>query len=349
MKTKLRALLAGCGGMSREWLTALQNFTDQVELVGLIDLREEAAIARAKEFALDAIWTGSSLEEALRVTRPDILFNITTPEAHVPTCTAALHAGCHVLVEKPLSPTVQEGTALAQLAREKNRTLAVIQNRRYLPGAIAVRDCLAKGLIGGVTSVNADFFIGPRFGGFRETMPHVLLLDMAIHTFDQCRQMLGRNAERVICHEFNPAGSWFSHGASAMALFEMEGGIPFSYRGSWCARGFNTAWAGSWRITGESGSLLWDGENKITVEHVDETWDGKSFIEPIKRIDIPLPSPEPRQLGHAGNIGEFLHAIETGTPPQTSAPDNLQSLSMVEAAIESARCGATVNLYRLGD
>jgi predicted dehydrogenase len=344
MKKKQRAILAGCGAMSREWLNALRNYADQVELVGLVDLREEAASHRAKEFELGGVWTGPSLDEALKATRPDIVFNCTVPEAHVATCTLALNADCHVLVEKPLSPTVAEGISLARLSHEKGRTLAVIQNRRYLPGAIAVRDCLESGMIGPVTSVSADFFIGPRFGGFRESMPHVLLLDMAIHTFDQCRQMLGRNAERVTCHEYNPAGSWFAHGASAMALFEMEGGIPFSYRGSWCARGFNTAWAGSWRITGETGSLLWDGESKIVVERVDGTWDGKSFMEPVERLEIPLASLEARELGHAGNIGEFLRAIETGIPPQTAANDNLHSLAMVEGAIESARRAASVIL-----
>jgi hypothetical protein len=55
--------------MSREWLKSLQGyFADRVELVGLVDLREEAAIGRAKEFNLGSVWTGSSLEEALKAT-----------------------------------------------------------------------------------------------------------------------------------------------------------------------------------------------------------------------------------------------------------------------------------------
>ncbi len=50
---------------------------------------------------------------------------------------------------------------------------------------------IASGAIGALTSVHADFFLGPHFGGFRETMDHVLLLDMAIHSFDAMRCMTG--------------------------------------------------------------------------------------------------------------------------------------------------------------
>lgn len=350
MTKRHRAILLGCGSMSSEWLKSLRNhYSEQVELVGLVDLRKEAAMGRAREFSLDSIWTGTSLDEALRATQPEIVFNCTVPEAHAATCTTALRAGCHVLVEKPLASTIREGAELARLANKMHRTLAVIQNRRYLPGAVAVRQYLESGALGPVASVHVDFFLGPHFGGFRETMSHVLLLDMAIHTFDQCRQLLGSNAERVTCLELNPTGSWFSHGASAIALFQMEGGVPFSYCGSWCARGFSTAWAGAWRINAERGTLLWDGEAKITVERIDGSWDGKTFFEPVERLEIPTISLGLQEQGHAGNIAEFLRAIENGTIPQTAADDNLRSLAMVESAIESARRGAPVALSTGGN
>ena len=348
MITKHKAVLVGCGGMSREWLSTLRDhYSERVEVVGLVDLHEKAAASRAGEFGLDRAWVGTSLEAALRTTQPDLVFNCTVPEAHVVTCATALDAGCHVLVEKPLALTVAAGKDLSQAAARAGKTLAVIQNRRYLPGAVAVRQALATGVIGKVNALYADFFLGPHFGGFREEMRHVLLHDMAIHTFDQCRYLAGLDAERVTCHESNSSGSWFSHGASATALFEMSGGIPFSYRGSWCARGFPTAWAGTWRIVGERGTLLWDGEDRIEAERIDGTWDGKAFFEPVEKLSFPPAAMEPGRRGHAGNIGEFLDAIDAGITPQTEAADNLKTLAMVEAATESARLGQVVSLTRL--
>ena len=334
--------------MSGAWLSALRDFyKDRVEVVGLVDLNEKAAVSKAAEFGLTGIWIGSSLEDTLRKTRPDLLFNCTIAEAHTPTCEAALNAGCHVLVEKPLALTVAEGIHLKNVAATAGSVLAVIQNRRYLPGAIAVKKALAEGCIGRVNALYADFFLGPRFGGFRESMRHPLLLDMAIHTFDQCRYLTDLDPEWVVCHEFNPSGSWYAHGASAIALFEMKGGVLFSYRGSWCARGFPTAWAGTWRIVGEQGTLLWDGETKVEVERVNGARTGKALVEDVERISFPIMALKPAQLGHAGNIGEFLDAVDSGTLPQTNADDNLKSLAMVEAAIESALSSQPVSMHNL--
>jgi len=347
MKQRHRTLFVGCGGMSRAWLSAVRDhYADRVEIVGLVDLNPQAAAARAAEFghAAAGAWTGASLDEALRLTAPRLLFNCTIPEAHAPVCEAALRAGCDVLVEKPLAPSVSDARRLARLAGETGRLFAVIQNRRYLPGAVAVRQTLERGGIGAVQALHADFFMAPRFGGFRETMPHPLLIDMAIHTFDQARHFTGLEARRVECREFNPAGSWFASGAGAAALFEMEGGIPFSYRGSWCARGFPTSWAGSWRIQGERGTLLWDGEDRIEVERLAGTWDGRAFYEPVERLAIPPAALGAEGREHAGNIGAFLDAIDSGTLPQTVAWDNLKSLAMVEAAVASVERGAPVDV-----
>jgi predicted dehydrogenase len=345
MNIKHKAILIGCGGMSGPWLTALRDhYSERVEVVGLVDLFEKSAAARAAEFKLDKAFVGTSLEAAVQATGADLVFNCTVPEAHVATCQTALEAGCDVLVEKPVALTVADGEKLCQVAERVGKTLAVIQNRRYLPGAVAAKKALAEGVIGKVTGLYADFFLGPHFGGFREQMPHVLLHDMAIHTFDHCRFLSGLDAVRVTCHETNPAGSWFSHGASATALFELSGGALFSYRGSWVARGFPTPWAGTWRIVGERGTLLWDGDNKIEVERTNEAWDGKAFFEPVEKLSFPPAPLEPGRQMHGGNIGEFLDAIDSGTSPQTAVPDNLKTLSMVEAATESARLNETVTV-----
>ena len=332
--------MLGCGSMSGEWLGRIRDhFDDRVEVVGLVDLNLESAKGRAAEFGHATAWTGSSLAEALRVLKPEVVFNCTVPAAHLPTCREALQAGCHVLVEKPLAATVAEGQELVRVSKEANRCLAVIQNRRYHTGGTVAQKALAEGVIGKVHTMCVDFFVAPHFGGFRETMESPLLLDMAIHTFDQSRYLTGINPVKVTCLEFNPPGSWFGHAASAMATFEMTGGVMFNYRGSWCAQGFPVDWNGAWRIIGDKGTLLWDGANMIAAERIDETWDGTGFMQPVVKRSFPPADLSRAESGHAGNIAEFLDAIDSGGTPQTIASDNMLSLAMVEAAISSARAG----------
>lgn len=336
VRNKYQAVLVGCGSMSRGWLSAIQeHYSEYVSVHGFVDLNLENARSRAEESGAKQPWIGASLDEAIAKLSPDIVLNCTVPEAHAITCTSALQAGCHVLVEKPLAMTVEEGLRMAAASSDSDRCLAVIQNRRYLPGGETVRRVLADGTIGRIHTICADFFLGPRFGGFREKMAHPLLADMAIHTFDQARYLTGLDAVSVLCHEFNPEGSWFSAGASATAIFAMRGGAVFTYRGSWCAQGLPTSWESAWRIIGDRGTLLWDGHDKVTVERI-LPWDGNGFVQPVETLTFEVKPLEQADSGHAGNIGEFLRALDQGRKPQTRVEDNLQSLAMMEGAILSA-------------
>ena len=340
---RYRVVLVGCGSITKAWLNACQqHFAKRIELVGFVDINPDAARVRAAEYAPQA-WTGASLAEALVTLKPDVVFNCTIPDAHLATSTAALEAGAHVLTEKPLAANLASALSLRTTAASTGRTLSVVQNYRCIRGARTVRQALANGVIGRLHTVNADFFLAPRFGGFRDAMKHVLLLDMGIHTFDASRFFSGTNPRSVYCHEFNPTGSWYAHGASAQAIFEMSDGIVVNYRGSWCAQGLQTNWNSSWRFIGDRGTLLWDGAETIKAERV-TAWDGKGFHQPVEAVDVPLLPDEPAKTGHAGMIGEFLDALDAGTIPSTVVTDNIQSFAMVENAIKSAESGQRISI-----
>ncbi|MBD3239512.1 MAG: gfo/Idh/MocA family oxidoreductase, partial [Chitinivibrionales bacterium] len=320
-------LVVGCGGISRAWLSAVKDFRD-VQVAGLVDCDTARAAEAAREHSLDGVGIFSELDEALNTVSPDIVFDLTPPPVHHHVVTRSLRRGCHVLGEKPMAATMDEARAMADLAQRSGATYAVMQNRRYLPPIIQCRELLAGGAIGACTTVNADFYIGAHFGGFRDDMEHVLVLDMAIHTFDQARFLCGCDPVAVYCHEWNPEGSWYRHGASSVAIFEMTNGVVFTYRGSWCAEGHNTSWEAAWRLCGSKGTILWDGGSGLTAQRVA----GESgFIRPTIDIDVPPPSAAPLQ-GHAACIRDILDCLRDGRKPQTSYDDNIKSLAMVHAA-----------------
>jgi predicted dehydrogenase len=254
----VEAVLVGCGAMSKAWLEAARQ-VDELSITGLVDLDMERARARADEFGLTNVAVGDDLEAVLDRVRPTAVFDVAVPSARTSIVLSALGHGCHVLTEKPMAASMDEARAIVAAAREARRVHAVVQNRRFLDAVRRIRRLIDAGVIGRPTNINCDFFLGPHFGGFREEMDHVLLLDMAIHTFDAARAMTGLAARRVFCREWNPANSWYRHGASAIAQFDMSEGAVFTYRGSWCAEGLKTSWEGNWRIVGERGTLTWEG------------------------------------------------------------------------------------------
>jgi predicted dehydrogenase len=237
---KRRVVFAGCGGITGAWMNAVSRF-DDVEIVGLCDLDADRIAAFAEKWGVTPRSSGDELERVIRESDADTVFDCTIPAAHPAVTRTALRAGCDVLGEKPMAPTMEEAHAMVAAAREAGRTYAVIQNRRYLPSIRRFRQAIGEAPVGRLTTLDVDFYIGAHFGGFRAAMDHVLLLDMAIHTFDQARYLSGADAEYVYASDWNPAGSWYAHGANAVALFEMTGGVRSTYRGSWCAEGMNTS------------------------------------------------------------------------------------------------------------
>jgi predicted dehydrogenase len=169
-------------------------------------------------------------------------------------------------------------------------------------------------------------------------MEHVLLLDMAIHTFDAARLIAGADPVAVYCKEWNPPGSWYDHDASAVAVFEMSEGLVYTYRGSWCAEGVNTRWECDWRVIGERGSVTWDGAEGFESQVVAKTG---GFTSEWDEVTIPPLHPNDRTGGHAGQIADFVDCVRTGRVPETVASDNIKSLAMVFGAIESAGQGCS--------
>lgn len=332
----LKAVLVGCGGICKAWLESVEKF-DDVKIVGLVDLDEPRAKETREKFKLAGAETGSSLDAMIERTRPDVVFDTTIPAAHHEVTLTALAKGCHVLGEKPMADTMEHAKEMVKASKKAKRLYAVIQNRRYTSDIARFRSLLDSNGIGQLTTLNADFYIGAHFGGFRDVMDHVLVLDMAIHSFDQARFISRTDPVSVYCHEWNPAGSWYKHGASAVAVFEMTGGVVFTYRGSWCSEGLNTTWECDWRAVGSKGSALWDGTSQIKGE---QAVGSDGFFREKKTLAATAAS-LPLQ-GHAALIREFLDCVKNGTTPQTICSDNIKSLAMVHAAIKSATTGRKV-------
>lgn len=335
----MKVVLVGCGSISDLWLKPLKTLPELTP-VALVDLNGGVAQAQADKFGLDVLIT-TSLDEALKRTSPDLVFNCTVPAAHFEVTTKALNAGCHVFSEKPLADNMGEAQEMLRLAQDTNKTFAVMQNRRYNPNVRALKTFLDTDAIGDITTVNADFFIGAHFGGFREQMAHVLVKDMAIHTFDMARFLSGRDARAVYCHEWNPANSWYSADASAQAIFELTSGVVFGYRGSWASEGLHTPWESTWRVVGTKGSLLWDGGTGLHCEVV--TASG-SFFSEFETPPLPELVESDMRAWHGLAIEAFVGALDCGETPETAAGDNIKSLAMVYGATKSAETKQRVEI-----
>lgn len=339
---KHRIILAGCGAMANIWLDYVATRKD-AEIVALVDIHKQNAISMAENRNLNAaIFT--DLSAALEQVEADIVFDVTPPSSHKQVVITSLRAGCHVFGEKPMAESLRDAQEILAVVQETGKQYAVMQNRRFIKPIRSLKHFLAADHIGKIGSIHANFFLGPHFGGFRDEMDHPLILDMAIHTFDQARFMIQAEPVSVYCHEYNPPGSWYQGNASAVCIFEMSNGTVFTYNGSWCAEGLQTSWESSWRITGSKGSVTWNGFDDLSCEVVDES-KPTEFFNSYKQVAIP--NVWEGQEGHFGCLDEMFASIAEDRRAETDCRDNIYSMAMVFAAIESAKTGQKVIIESL--
>ncbi len=329
-----RAVVVGAGGISGAWFPALAH--ERVRVCAVVDLNLTAAERRIRQFELDAEAT-TDLKAALGKHKPDFVVDLTVPEAHCSVTCAALEAGCHVIGEKPMAASMAEARRMVRASERTGKLYMVSQSRRWHPWHEVVRRMIAGRKAGPLTTADCDFYIGAHFGGFRDEMESPLILDMAIHHFDLARFMTAADPVAVYAHEFNPKGSWYRGDAAASCIFEMTDGVVFTYRGSWCAEGCHTSWNGDWRFIGEKGTLLLehDGPPRGQVVAGDA-----GFHRPLR--DLKVLKPRLKYGDMHGALREMLRFLRDGRTPQTECHDNIKSLAMVFAAMESSRKGKRV-------
>lgn len=336
---QFKIAIVGCGGMANAWVKYVLGRSDS-QIVALVDINIENARRMAAQYMLDCS-VHTDLNEAVAKTAPNLVFDITVPDAHKTIVTTALELGCDVMGEKPMASSMKDAEYMLKVAQRTKKSYAIMQNRRYLKNIRELRMMLASEEIGNIGYIGADFFLGPHFGGFRDLMDSPLLLDMAIHTFDQARFIADADPISVYCHEFNPPGSWYSGNASAICIFEFSNSSVFCYRGSWCAEGFNTSWEAEWRVIGSKGTIIWDGKNSPVGEVV-ENEDEVSFTRRMKTVHIP--GVWKGNEGHTGCLDEMFNSLIGERKAETDCSDNIKSMAMVFGAIESAKTGKKVML-----
>ena len=261
--------------------------------------------------------------------------DITThPEVRTPIIEAALQCGKHVLSQKPFAMNLPTARHLVAAAELRGLQLAVNQNGRWAPHFAWMRAAISAGLIGRVSSVHCTvawdhhWICGTSF----EEIPHLLLNDFGIHWFDLVCCFFGdRKPERVFASERR------SQSQQARPPFLAQACIDFPDGQATLAFNADTRHGQEDRTTiiGSHGSLHSVGPGLLEQRVTLHTADG---------VATPELHGNWFREGFAGTMGELLCAIEDQREPSHSARNNLRTLALTLAAVQSAKTGLVVQI-----
>ena len=141
---KLKAGIIGCGAISGIYFKGGQTF-EILDIIACADMYLDKAQEKAEEFH---VLKACTVEELLADDEIQIVINLTVPQAHAKVSLAALEAGKHVYIEKPLAVTREDGRKILETAKKKGLLVGCAPDTFLGGGLQTCRKLIDDGLIG---------------------------------------------------------------------------------------------------------------------------------------------------------------------------------------------------------
>lgn len=194
-QSKLRVAVIGAGGIAGAHLKEYAQIPD-VELVGLADPKPESMKRWSAEYKIPAEACFTDYVKMLRVLKPDAVSVCSPNGAHHPNTIAALKAGAHVLVEKPMAMSAKEAAEMIRVAKACRRKLVIGFQQRFDPRTAYLREAVEAGVFGEILygRVQALRRRGiPNWGVFgrKELQGGGPMIDIGVHALEMCHYVMG--------------------------------------------------------------------------------------------------------------------------------------------------------------
>lgn len=356
MERPVRVGVVGAGNIvQRLHLPALQQLAG-VEIVALAEANPDRLRECVATFGIGRGHT--DYREMLACGDLDAVI-VATPNAfHAPVAIAALEAGCHVMVEKPMATSGDEAQRMADVACARGRILTVNLPRRFAAPYKAARAMLDEGAAGEIYAATASIVRRsgiPGYGSWFTTAALAgggALLDVGVHILDVALWLLDEPRVIAVSATTNDRLGRAGRGLGAWGIdrgtvgtFDVEDTVTAQLR---CAGGLvltlDVAWAAftpvlhGVRLLGTAGGINVD-ERRQPAGVVEVYTDGPRGAIVTQTEVLPETPPSGQRP-----LRGFLESIRTGTPPPIPAEAGVRLARLCDAIYASARSGREVRL-----
>ncbi len=304
MAERVRVAVIGVGELGSRH-ARLYSELDTAELIGVADIASDRCRHISEQYGVRGVTDFKELiadVQAASVAVPTV--------EHEGITMALLDAGVHVLVEKPIAPTVDEALRMTTLAREKNLRLAVGHTERYNPGVEAV-----------LAQVKDPRFIDVhRLGSFSPRSLDIdVVLDLMIHDLEGVRALVGRevvSVEAVGVPVLTPKVD------IANARLKFDGGAVANITASRVSQEIIR----KLRVFERDRyvSLDYQSQEAVRFQLVPNSDAGDGGRPNIQKDDLNVQNEEPLRR----ELEDFLDAVATGREPRVGGEDGRAALEL---------------------
>jgi predicted dehydrogenase len=335
----MKIAVAGCGGEARFYL---HHYTEmpQAEVIIVQDVVEEKARASAAKFGVPK-WT-TSFEDILQ--EEVELVDVSTPNhLHGPQTIAALEAGKHVIVQKPMASTVEECQRMIAAANKVGRKLGIFMSALEDTLNHDLKRMVEEKFFGVITSVRSrgahrgGLFYPPKGEHWRGSVEKTgggSFMQLAIHSLNLLQWILGVELVRVCAFsktlllQDKVEGDDTTH-----AVAEFANGVLGTFESSWCTDGGALEIYGTeGRLLRHSGELYLESSRTFQGEVIDFVTPGRPIRKSQEELAERIQPLGQKYCQHRA----FVSAILNNEEPPVRGEIGLRDVRLVEAVYRSA-------------
>jgi predicted dehydrogenase len=345
----MRFAIIGAGVIGRTHAASISKLGPHATLAVVADELPERARQLAAEYGAEH---ATSIGEVLARDDIDAVAICTPSGRHADLAVAALDAGKHVVVEKPIDVTVDAARRVGDAERRSARTATVISQHRFDRSSQLVHRAVREGRFGRLTSGVAsiawwrtqEYYDSGEWRGTWALDGGGALMNQGIHTIDLLVWMLGNPVE-VYAHTACLAHQRIEVEDTAVATIRFENGALGVVHGTTAAYPGLTA---RLQVHGDRGSAIIDADRlsyfhsatDATQSHDYGAADAANHAAELLAEPEPVgtASADPGALSnaHGDQYRDFLDAIAQGRRPLVTVEQATRTLAVVQAIYESA-------------
>jgi predicted dehydrogenase len=338
----------GTGGMGGGWCRHIlppEVAAGRIEVVAAVDVVPEMFVNAREGLGLREDQCYTDIEKAFAENDADFCTVVVPPKFHESVVDKAIEHGLHILSEKPIADTLVGSCRIARKVAASGLKMGVTMSHRFDQDKTTLRNAIRRPETGAIDYLVGRFTDDCRaygaWGAFRHDIIDPLMIEGAVHHLDILADLAGAKCDTLYAQTWNPRWGEFAGDSQGLVMMSFENGVRATYEGAECNAVALNGWAQEYvRAECENATYVMDHRRVEVFPH--DPGPGRKAAQE-QHGDVVI-AEERDGWSHRWLVQQFCDWVQGGPQMETNVQDNLQSVALIFAAIESSRTGQPIKV-----